>query len=240
MAEENNPLISVIMPVFNREKYIREALQSILDDAYHRKEIIVVDDGSTDNSVHIVSEFPEIKIIRQKNQGVAVARNTGIKASGGQFITYLDSDDIWMPGRIELCLDYFVKNSNTDLIMGQEILFLDHAITKPALIKEEWLNQAMDAGNNGVTMLKKSCYDRVGLFNPVYKKGEDTEWHVRAIEAGLNIGRISSVFQWRRVHDANLSFVPGENPNSNLIQIIRESLHRKNKIIPDGRKFTKS
>nr|NQU92803.1 glycosyltransferase family 2 protein [Bacteroidota bacterium] len=226
-SDSHNPLVSIIIPVFNREKYIREAIESIINDHYLPKEIIVIDDGSTDNTAIIVSAFSNITVIRQENLGVAVARNVGIEASSGEFITFLDSDDIWIPGRIESCLSYFRSHPEIDFVLGQQDMFLQNGIKKPGLIKQEWLERPMDVSNNGVIMLKKACYEKTGLFNPAYKKGEDTEWFVRAKEAHLKMARIPFVFLRRRIHDSNLSLNQGDPTNVNLFKIMRESIHRK-------------
>ncbi|GLP99822.1 hypothetical protein GCM10007891_16760 [Methylophaga thalassica] len=90
----NSPLVSIIIPCYNREKYIRDAIDSCLRQTYPNIEIIVVDDGSKDNSVDVVKTYKDkVKLIVQQNGGVSVARNTGLKASNGEFLIFLDSDD---------------------------------------------------------------------------------------------------------------------------------------------------
>jgi glycosyltransferase involved in cell wall biosynthesis len=227
ISDSNNPLISIIIPVYNSERFIRDAIASIINDKYLPKEIIVVNDGSTDNTPNIVSKFPNIILISRENRGVAIARNAGIESSTGEYIAFLDSDDIWMPGRIEKSLNYFSKHPEIDFIHGQQVMFLENGVQKPNLIKQEWLEKPMDACIPGTLMLKKTCFEKIGLFNPEYKTGEDTEWLVRAKEANLKMARIPLIFLRRRIHDSNISLNYGEKPNVNLLKIMRKSIHRK-------------
>ena len=98
-----NPLVSIIIPVFNSEKYLAEAIQSALDQTWSNKEIIIVDDGSTDSSLSVAKTFESeiVKVFSQKNNGASSARNKGLQESTGDFIQFLDADDLLMPGKIE-------------------------------------------------------------------------------------------------------------------------------------------
>ena len=98
----DKPLVSVIVPVYNGEHYLSFAIHSILRQDYHPSEVIVVDDGSTDNSANIARSFKEVRYIHQSNQGVAMARNVGIAAARGEFIAFLDADDLWTPNKLSI------------------------------------------------------------------------------------------------------------------------------------------
>ncbi|EJQ45586.1 Uncharacterized protein BWINRASL_05258 [Bacillus mycoides] len=112
---EQNQLVSVVIPLYNAEKYIEETLQSILDQTYKNIEVVIVDDGSKDKSTSIVKNIEEqyptqIKYVHQKNQGVSVARNTGIENASGTYIAFLDSDDLWHPQKIEKQMESIHNN----------------------------------------------------------------------------------------------------------------------------------
>jgi glycosyltransferase involved in cell wall biosynthesis len=101
------PLVSVIMPAYNTARYIREAIDSVLDQDYPSKELIVIDDGSTDGTLEVLRSYGDrITLIEQRNQGSAVARNAGLAAARGECIAFLDSDDIWLPGKLRLQVDH--------------------------------------------------------------------------------------------------------------------------------------
>ena len=225
--KSNSPLVSIIIPVFNGEKYIGGAIGSVLLDDYPSKEIIVVNDGSTDNTAKIISAFDDLKIINQQNLGVSNARNAGIRFASGEFITHLDADDIWVPGRLANCLNFFDENPETGFVLGLQQMFLEQGAVKPPSIKQEWLENHTEASNNGVIMVRKACYQKIGLFDTSLKNGEDTEWLLRARDAGSISARVPYVFIKRRIHDANLTVGQSQEYKKMLFKIMRESVQRK-------------
>jgi len=107
MRESKPPLVSIIIPAYNAEQYLSQSLESALNQSYQDLEVIVVDDGSTDKSVAIAQEYgSRVKLFQQRNLGAATARNCGVKLSKGQWIAFLDSDDIWAASKIERQLDH--------------------------------------------------------------------------------------------------------------------------------------
>ncbi len=115
--DSNNPKVSVILPTYNRAHLIKRAIQSVLDQTYQNFEIIVVDDGSTDNTEEQVRSFnnPKIRYIRyNENKGAAFARNAGIKASRGDYIAFQDSDDEWFPHKLQRQMEAF-KNASPEV-----------------------------------------------------------------------------------------------------------------------------
>lgn len=114
--------ISVVIPVYNRPVFVKEAIQSVLDQTYPDVELIVVDDGSTDETAHILNQFGNaIRVIHQQNQGVSAARNTGIHNSTGTWIAFLDSDDIWLPEKLTKQMQYVLAHPNTLICQTEEI-----------------------------------------------------------------------------------------------------------------------
>ncbi len=113
------PLISVIIPVFNTEKYLAKAIESVLSQTLKPNEIIVVDDGSTDKSIEVARQFePPVRIISQANKGVGSARNVGTQAASCDFLAFLDADDFWTENKLEIQLSYLENNPKTDMIFG--------------------------------------------------------------------------------------------------------------------------
>jgi len=115
-----NPLISVIIPTYNRGWIIKEAIDSVLAQEYINYELIVVDDGSTDDTHDILNSYQKnFLVLRQNNKGVSAARNRGFAAASGRFIAFLDSDDIWLPQKLSQQVDFFqsfpVKSGRSDL-----------------------------------------------------------------------------------------------------------------------------
>ena len=186
----DKPLVSVIVPVYNGEKYIAETIQSALDQTYKNLEIIVVDDGSTDSTADIVKSFNDERIIylHQQNSGANVARNYGINASKGEFIAPLDADDIWLPHKIEAQVNEFSKDPEIGLVYSW-VYFMDpegKILSKKEIRVQGDHYLSLLTSNylicGSITLIKKECFEKVGYF------GQSTdacqEW-----ELGLRIAR---------------------------------------------------
>lgn len=119
---ENKPLISVILTVYNREKYLRRSIDSLLNQTFKNWELIAIDDGSDDNSYNILREYSvkdkRIKVFRHKNMKLPLSRNRGIKAASGKYITFLDSDDEYEKNHLQKRADCLENNSYIDLLHG--------------------------------------------------------------------------------------------------------------------------
>jgi glycosyltransferase involved in cell wall biosynthesis len=129
-----NPLVTVIVPLFNKEKYILATLRSISDQTYTNWECIISDDGSSDNSLFLVEQFISAtpgrwKIISQINSGPSSARNHGIKSATGKYLAFLDADDIWIQNKLEIQIRYLEKNPEVSLLLSNYIIFNDSSLS---------------------------------------------------------------------------------------------------------------
>src|SRR6185503_10895386 len=129
---EQQPLVSVIIPVYNGARYLRAALESVFAQTYRPFEVIVVDDGSIDDSGVIAQSFPDVSYMRQENQGVAAARNHGIEAARGDFFAFLDQDDLWTPEKLKLQIEYLLNHQDLGYTLTQQQYFLEPGTTLPA------------------------------------------------------------------------------------------------------------
>src|SRR6476619_4299573 len=118
-----NPLVSVIIPVYNGARYLRAALESVFAQSYCNFEVIVVDDGSVDDSGVIAQSFPEVRYINQTNQGVAAARNHGIEVARGEYFAFLDQDDLWTPEKLKLQIEYLLNHQDLGYTLTQQQYF---------------------------------------------------------------------------------------------------------------------
>lgn len=106
-----SPRVSVIIPTFNRARCVGEAIESVLSQSFHDFELIVVDDGSTDDTPAVLARFgTRVRVLRQPNRGVSAARNTGVLAAQGEWVAFLDSDDLWVPGKLEVQLEDIARH----------------------------------------------------------------------------------------------------------------------------------
>ncbi|MEN8221980.1 MAG: glycosyltransferase family A protein [Acidobacteriota bacterium] len=224
---EKYPLVSVIVPAYN-SKYIRETLNSILDQTYENIEIIVVNDGSTDNTADIVSGFKNVRLISTDNRGAAAARNTGLNICKGDMISFLDSDDIWIKEKTERQVGFLLNKKDCDVFYGRfENFFHEGAEIPPFIVREKFLDpengRLMTLGS---MMIRRGIIGIVGDFNVDLRTGEDLDWIIKVKDKGLNVVSDDKVVLRRRLHDSNLSYESFSN-KSNLLKMIKSSLDRK-------------
>jgi len=200
-------LVSIIVPVYNTEKFLKECLDSLLAQTYPNFEIVIVNDASSDNSEAIIQEYlkryPEkIQYIKKaKNEGVSAARNTGIKAAKGQYIAFCDSDDVWLPEKLEIQMQEFFKDPDLDVVYSDCFLIFEDKKTNQKLT-EFWgvkqysgyiFEKLIKAKGNIVTSVvvaKKEIFQKVGLFSEDLRYVEDYEFFLRVALEGYKFKSI--------------------------------------------------
>jgi glycosyltransferase involved in cell wall biosynthesis len=214
-----DPLVSVIIPNYNYAKYLSDCLNSILNQSYLNLEIILVDDGSTDNSITIAESFGNrIKIIVQDHKGVNAARNLGIKNATGTFLAFCDSDDVWLPKKIELQVN-FAKSSGEFGLIYSGIRIVDEDL---GLIRNQDAKYAGDCSKEflkhpseaivllgaSTSLISRELIDKVGLFDEtMHGPGEDWDFFRRIAETSL-ISFIPDHLVLYRQHRISASRVP--------------------------------
>ena len=227
-----SPLVSDIIPVYNGELYLAEAIGSVFSQTYRHVEVVVVDDGSTDRSSHIARSFGEVRCIYQQNLGVAAARNTGVSAAKADLLTFLDADDLWPPGRLRAQVAHFLEHPHIGFAFGRCRAFLEPGVPKPGWLDPDALEGKQIGYFPGTLLATRSALQTVGTFNPSYRVGEGAEWYVRAQESGVPMAVIDEVLLLRRIHRCNLTH-QGEGINSSILQALKESLDRKRRSRPN-------
>lgn len=185
---DHNPLVSVIIPNYNHARFVGDAINSVLVQIYKNVEIIVVDDGSTDNSREVISEFgSQVKYIYQKNSGLSAARNTGIRASRGVFIGVLDADDMYEPAFINTLVGSLEANPDADgVYCGYQFVDQENNLLpqiENRLVPSDELYATLLDGNFFVpesVFLRRYVYDQVGPFDEVLRACEDWDVWLRA------------------------------------------------------------
>lgn len=180
------PLVSAIIPTYNRGWVLKEAIDSVLKQDYPHVELIVVDDGSTDNTFDLLNDYSaNIVVIRQKNSGVSAARNSGIAASSGQYISFLDSDDLWQPEKLSCQMDFFQTHPGTLICQTEEIWIRNGVRVNPknrhkkpsGMIFERSL--ALCLVSPSAAMLNRSLFETVGTFDERLPAAEDYDLWLR-------------------------------------------------------------
>lgn len=192
------PDISVVIPAYNAGPFLAEALTSVLEQSLAPLEVIVVDDGSDDDTAEVARSFgPRVALETQPNRGNAVARNRGVQMSHGAFLAFLDADDVWCrPDKLELQRAALENDFSLDAVFGHMVQF--HA--------ESGAVSEPQAAPVGVTMLvRRVFFDRVGPFLDDLRLGVFIDWYVRAQGLGMRSLMLPEVVTRRRVHGQNTS-----------------------------------
>ena len=226
---KESPLVSVIIPVYNYERYLAEAIESVLGQTYQHLEVIVVDDGSTDRSGEVAKSFAgrEVRYFHQLNSGIGPARNKGVELARGEFIAFLDADDRWPLGKIERQLRAFENDPALEMCFGQAVQ-LQNGPEWEAGIKDNKLPEAglVPGMVPGTMIIKKDAFDRVGKFPAGLKVGEFIDWYARAVELQVRSQVLPDLFLWRRIHDSNQG-VRERQSVSDYARVLKAKLDRK-------------
>lgn len=224
----NKPKVSIIIPAFNASKYIKHTLDSCLDQTYDNIEIIVVDDGSTDDTKNIVKSYSDnrIKYFYKENGGSATARNFGLNNSRGKYIIFLDSDDLILPNRISIHIEYlknknkiisysdfrYIKNDNNEERYTHKFKFYNGNVLDKIVFKNF-------IPTNCATF-PRSVLNNVGMLNENIRNCEDTEYLLRSLLAGYEVNYLDNTLSLYRLHPSSKSKNKIKN-YSNFIKILR-------------------
>jgi len=179
-------MVSVVIPTYNRGWIIREAIDSVLNQDFKAFELIVVDDGSTDNTQGILSSYRDkIKVIRQENKGVSAARNKGIASSSGTYIAFLDSDDLWLPGKLETQIEFFRNNPDALICQTEEIWVRNGRRVNPGKRHKKvsgfFFEKSLELClvSPSAVMMKRELFNTSGLFDETLPACEDYDMWLR-------------------------------------------------------------
>lgn len=222
-------MISVIIPAFNAEKYIKETIDSILGQTFQDFEIIVVDDGSTDNTREILDQYGErINYIFQKNRGPSKARNTAIKAARGKYIALLDADDLWESVFLERTVDFLQRHGDLGYVFTENDVFSEDSVLTRHWIKDDgrvaqipvrwqlggemifarriWSDLAIGSfiPTSGI-LIRRIVLEKVGLFDENLTNAEDRDFFIR-LAREYDGGFIDECLSHKRQHPLGLCY----------------------------------
>lgn len=218
--------ISVIIPVYNAEKYLKEAVESVLRQTVQPEEIFLIDDGSTDSSAEKAKEFlPDVTLISQKNKGISGARNAGIKRAKGQILAFLDSDDLWPEHHLDVLLTAFEQDENLAIVCGHVQQFLNED-TKELQSRIPEGQEVLPGYVAGASLIKKGVFDKVGLFDETLTLAEYVDWFSRAKDAGFQYKLIDDIVLKRRIHSTNIGIRHREKRHD-YTKVLMASIKRK-------------
>ncbi len=215
---------SVVIPAFNAEKYIEQTLQSLLMQTVRAREIIVVDDGSTDRTAVIAAQYHHsVKVISTANQGAGSATSQGLNQVSSDIVALIDSDDLWHPNKSALQLKILKDTSlQCDAILTKIEAFGDTHLKTTIPEHSHWSRSTL--------MIKMSAYRKVGEVRDMPNGyGEMIDWFSRAKDCGLKFQLVDEVLAYRRIHSDSLSFKADHKHSKDFLRIAKLALERKKK-----------
>lgn len=205
------PLISVIIPVYNGADFLGEAVESIIAQQHPHTEVIMIDDGSTDHTPEVAKAIVEtyrtqisIQYHRQENQGPSASRNTGILRASGEFIAFLDADDLFPADKFAIQLRTFDNDPSLDLVAGR-IQYVSLEGAEQRDVKYDPDDQALVHVHLGSMLVRHGVFDRIGLFDPGLRYSEDVEWWLRIREVPLHFVILHDITLQYRLHANNMT-----------------------------------
>ena len=225
----NQPLVSVIIPVYNHGRYLAETLDSVFAQTYSSIEVIVVDDGSTDDSAKIAQTYSSLRYVYQTNQGAATARNMGVAASRGEFIAFLDADDSWKPEKLRFQVEYLTQHPEVGILATRVYQYFDSVVDIPPGFRADRLLGKQPGMIPSTLMIRKTVFEQIGGFSPEWVTSEDTEWLCRARDSQVATAMVPEVLAMRRLHSSNISLQMISTSSSHLLKILKESINRKSR-----------
>jgi glycosyltransferase involved in cell wall biosynthesis len=220
------PSVSAIIPVYNGAEFLSEAVASIWQQNYHPLEIIIVDDGSTDETAKLAKSLgQDIRYTYQRNSGPAAARNKGLEMACGEIIAFLDADDLWPPDKLHIQVTRLIEDPKVDVVLGR-VKFVKLPGAPEIKIQFESPDSTLVNAYLGSGVFRKSAFGRVGNFDETLRYSEDQDWFLRAREQGISIVIIEQVTLYYRLHEHNMT----RNKNTTdlqLIRVLKKSLDRR-------------
>jgi glycosyltransferase involved in cell wall biosynthesis len=217
----NQPAITTIVPAYNCERYLAEAIESVMAQNYQPLEIIVLDDGSTDDTARVAKHFePAIQYCFQANGGIGSARNRGIELARSDFIAFLDADDIWLQGKLERQMQMISDDPALEAVFGLVQQF------------DESSGSAIEAGERmagylaSTMLIRRASFDRVGPFRTDITLGEFVDWYMRASEKHLRSRMLAEVVLRRRIHGENIG-VRHRASSGDYARLLKDALDRR-------------
>jgi glycosyltransferase involved in cell wall biosynthesis len=197
-------------------------------------EVIIVDDGSTNGSLKAILQGIDNQKIRlmtlPRNMGVAGARNYGVRAAHGNYLAFIDQDDLWPPQKLQLQVDYLNAHPQLDFVIGRQVYFLSSEQTQiPPWLRAAHLQTSLPGFLPGTLMIRKSCFESIGYFNEALTAGtDDVDWFFRAKDAKVPSAQLEYDFLYKRIHGDNLS-QHVNNHQRELLKVVATSIARQKK-----------
>ena len=219
--------VSVLIPAYNAAPYLAEAIDSVLAQTHEAVEIVVVDDGSDDDTEHVARAYGDrIRFEHVEHGGIGRARNRAVELSRGDFLAFLDADDRFLPTKLEHQLAALEFDPELDVVFGliREFISPDVPPESQAAMREPASPSPFVGAN--VMLIRREAFERVGSFATDIRVGEGLDWYARASEAGLKSLMLDAVVVERRLHGQNTGMRESDS-RADYLRVVRSALQRR-------------
>lgn len=199
----NQHLISVIIPVYNGEPYLAETIESVLAQSYRPIEVMIIDGGSQDGSAAIAQRYAGVRYFLQPDDSAAEGRNHGAESAQGEYLAFLEADDLWSADKLERQMVALAQEPDVDAVFGCGVQFYSPELADDLKGKINCLTTPVATYHPNTMLIRRAAFWRVGLFNPEWQIADSLEWCVRAKQTGLRSLMLPEVVYRKRVHGAN-------------------------------------
>ncbi len=225
------PSVSVIIPVYNGARYVAEAIHSVLTQTRLPAEIIVVDDGSTDDSASIIARLSaeagvRLRYAYQPNQGPSAARNIGVQQAAGDLLALLDADDVWLPTKLARQAVLLEQLPDLGYVGCHLAPWLAPDQTWPATLNRAYWESRPPSYTTSALLIRRAVWEQVGPFDVQRRLGEDADWIMRARDLAIPAAAVSEVLLIKRIHDQNLTHQAAAM-RTELLDALHQSVRRK-------------
>jgi glycosyltransferase involved in cell wall biosynthesis len=221
------PLVTVIIGAYDAERYLAEAIDSVLAQTHPNLELIVVDDGSTDSTAEVAEAYgPPVRCIRQENGGMAASRNRAIPEAHGAYFPFLDADDRFPPDKLRSQLAVFEADPELDIVYGHVTEFLSPDLDPEARALLRAPQHDVPWPTPNLMLVERESFLRVGLFSTELRVGIGVDWHARANELGLKSAIPPIVVLERRLHAENNGIRQRES-KPQYLHVLKAALDRR-------------
>jgi glycosyltransferase involved in cell wall biosynthesis len=219
--------ISVLIPVYNGARYLSECIQSVLDQTLAAAEIIVIDDGSEDDTPKVAAAWgSRIRYQRVPHGGLPYARNHGLRFAVTDFIAFIDSDDVWLPGKLELQMAALAREAEPAMVFGHVQQFVSSDLTTEEAAELKYATAPLPGWLSSTLLMRKRDCERAGPFDEAIKTGEFIEWCSRARDRGIRTVMVPEVVCRRRLHRSNMGR-GGTAVHGNYVGMLKKVLDRR-------------
>jgi glycosyltransferase involved in cell wall biosynthesis len=221
-----DPLVSIVVPVLNGARFLGECLDSLLAQEYPAVEVVVVDDGSSDDSAAIGESFAGVRVIRRPHEGLGPTRNAGILATTGPLVGFCDADDMWKPDKARVQVDYLQAHPSCAVVLCRQDTRIEPGVEPPPWLVPDQVRGDLDGISPTSGLFRREVLEHLGGFRTDMVMGTDFNLLVRTRTAGFEIALLDRPLRVRRIHDDNMTTRHGAAKDA-MFHTVRQHLRSR-------------